>query len=64
MSRVALLDRRRQLACETLTFLDAPCRACKFSKRNEGRPGLDTDGSDDEVRPKESDPIQPCSFWK
>jgi len=24
-----------------------------------GRPGLDTNGSDDEVRPKESDPIQP-----
>jgi hypothetical protein len=24
-----------------------------------GRPGLDTNGSDDKVRPKESDPIQP-----
>jgi hypothetical protein len=34
-------------------------RAGKFSKRNEGGQGWIINGSDDEVRPKKSDPIQP-----
>jgi hypothetical protein len=28
-----------------------------------GPPGLEGDGSGDEVRPTESDPIQPCSIF-